>query len=323
MSNVSIMTTDMTTELKSGREAWGQTLAPAITRAASKQTYYIVRFLVDRDRVADAYRAYAYFRWVDDYLDREGTEKPEAIAFINRQRRLLDCGYRDAWPDNLSLEEGMLVELVRGDKAMNSGLQAYLYNMMAVMAFDAGRRGRLISQVELDDYAHLLAKAVTEALHYFVGHDSAPPKSEARYLAATAAHITHMLRDTIEDAAMGYYNIPHEYLAANHIGPQDVDHKAYRDWVQSRVQLARRYFKAGQGYLAQVRNLRCRMAGYLYMARFETVLDAIERDGYRLRAAYPECKTMTTGVRMAWTTLSRALTANRQGPVSRPLPQWR
>jgi phytoene/squalene synthetase len=305
--------------LKPGREQSSQTLAASITRAASKQTYYIVRFLVDRDRVPDAYRAYAYFRWVDDCLDQEGTERSEAIAFVNRQQKLLDCGYRDEWPDGLSVEEQMLMHLVKGDRQMNGGLQAYLRNMMAVMAFDASRRGRLISQYELDEYAHLLARAVTEALHYFIGYDCPPPQNEARYLAATAAHITHMLRDTIEDAAVGYYNIPREYLHAHQIGPQDVDSKPYRAWVQSRVQLARRYLKMGQGYLAQVQNLRCRMAGYLYIARFETVLDAIERDGYRLRAAYPECKTIRAGIRIGWSTFSKALTRSRQEPLSRPL----
>jgi len=29
-----------------------------------------------------------------------------------------------------------------------------------------------------------------------------------RYLAVTGAHITHMLRDAVEDAEAGYYNIP-------------------------------------------------------------------------------------------------------------------
>ena len=44
-------------------------LASAITKAASKQTYYTIRFLVDRPLVDDAFRAYAYFRWVDDVVD--------------------------------------------------------------------------------------------------------------------------------------------------------------------------------------------------------------------------------------------------------------
>lgn len=308
------------TASKSGREQSGQTLAASITWAASKQTYYIARFLVDRERVPDGYRAYAYFRWVDDCLDQEGLARAKGVAFINRQQKLLNDGYRDDWPDDLSSEERMLMRLVKADREMNSGLQAYLRHMMAVMAFDAGRKGRLISQNELDEYARLLAHAVTEALHYFIGHADASPQSEARYLAATAAHITHMLRDTLEDAALGYYNIPREYLRAHQIGPQDIDSDPYRTWVQSRVQLARRYFKTGQDYLMQVQSLRCRMAGYLFMARFETVLDAIERDDYQLRPAYPECKTLWASLKMGWLTLSKALTKGRQEPVSRSLP---
>jgi phytoene/squalene synthetase len=239
MSNHAIVST----ALKSGQEPSEQTLAAAMTRAASKQSYCIVRFLVDRERVSEVYRAYAYFRWVDDCLDHEGLDRSEGIAFINRQQQLLDCGYRDHWPDDLSREERMLRRLVKSDRTMNSGLQAYLRHMMAVMAFDAGRRGRLISQSELDEYAHRLARAVTEALHYFIGHDDASPQNEARYLAATAAHISHMLRDTLEDAALGYYNIPREFLRAYQIGPHDVDTEPYRAWVQSRVQLARRYLR--------------------------------------------------------------------------------
>jgi hypothetical protein len=84
--------------------------------------------------------------------------------------------------------------------------------------------------------------------------------------------------------------------------------------------LARRYFKTGQDYLAQVPNLRCRLAGYLYMARFETVLDAIERDGYQLRPAYPGDKTLWAGISMGWVILSKALARGHQAPVSRPLP---
>lgn len=45
--------------------------ASSIAKAASKQTDYTIRFLVDRARVDDAYRAYGYFRWVDDVLDSD------------------------------------------------------------------------------------------------------------------------------------------------------------------------------------------------------------------------------------------------------------
>jgi phytoene/squalene synthetase len=123
-------------------------------------------------------------------------------------------------------------------------------------------------------------------------------------MAVTAAHITHMLRDALEDVENGYYNIPSEYIATRGITPEDVKSQAYRDWVCGRVQVARGYFKMGRECTAQVKNLRCRLAGYAYTARFEWMLDAIERDNYCLRSEYPERKSLRTGLWMIWTTVT-------------------
>lgn len=60
-----------------------------------------------------------------------------------------------------------------------------------------------------------------------------------------------MLRDALEDVAMGYLNIPCEFLDAHGLDPYDVNSDAYRIWVKHRVQLARVYFKAGKADLAQ------------------------------------------------------------------------
>ncbi len=188
-------------------------LAAAITKSASKQAYYTIRFFADCDRVADAYRAYAYFRWVDDMIDSEIDSSAERILFANRQKSLLESCYRGEVMQGLRPEECMLVDLVRNDHEKNSGLQMYLRNMMDVMVFDAGRRGRVISQAELTEYTRKLATAATEAIYFFIGHDDPSPCHEARYLAVTAAHITHMLRDTLEDVDNGYFNIPSEVLA--------------------------------------------------------------------------------------------------------------
>jgi hypothetical protein len=64
------------------------------------------------------------------------------------------------------------------------------------------------------------------------------------------------------------------------------------------------YFQAGQEATAQVRNLRCRLAGYAYTARFKWMLDAIERDGFCLRSEYPERKSVWAGLWMVWSTLA-------------------
>ena len=275
-------------------------LGASITRAASLQTYTTVRFLVDRERVSDAYQAYAYFRWVDDWLDEPTRNRSDRLGFVRRQTCLIDACYRQQPISIAAEEENMLVTLIGKDREPDSGLKAYIRNMMAVMAFDAERRGRLISGHELVHYAHSLAVAVTEALHYFIGHDAASLPGPARYLAAEGAHITHMLRDTVEDNELGYFNIPMEYLRAHGNSPLDVASAPYREWVRSRVRLARSYFLTGRLYLSQVESFRCRLAGYAYIARFESVLDSIERDGYMLRHQYRESKGAKAGIQMGW-----------------------
>ena len=312
-----------------------QTLAESITKASSKQTYYTIRFLVDRKRVADAYCAYAYFRWVDDTLDADSEQSgmtsgarnvvdtcpggqcqgaQERVDFLTRQKFLLEKSYRGEFIQDAILEEQMLIELVRHDREKNSGLQSYLRHMMQVMEFDAKRRGRLISQIELNEYTRWLATAVTEAMHYFIGQDSYSPRNETRYLAVTAAHITHMLRDTFDDVQAGYYNIPREVLETNRIQPYDIESRAYCAWARSRVRLARHYFKAGREYLARVEEPRCRLAGFAYTARFEWLLDTIEREGYCLRPQYNERKRLSTGLRMGLSTLSALINVRKPEP---------
>jgi phytoene/squalene synthetase len=132
-----------------------------------------------------------------------------------------------------------------------------------------------------------------------------------------------MLRDTFDDAGLGYYNIPREVLEANHIGPQDVQKDAYRAWVKSRVQLAREYFKVGKEYFAQVQNPRCRLACFAYIARFEWLLDTIERENYFLRAQYKERKAAKTGLRMSWLTIASMLNWREVGTSPQPIASQR
>jgi phytoene/squalene synthetase len=68
-------------------------LAASITRAASQQTYSTIRFLVDKNLADDAYRAYAYFRWLDDQIDQPAIPRAERLAFVKRQQTLMNACY--------------------------------------------------------------------------------------------------------------------------------------------------------------------------------------------------------------------------------------
>ena len=263
-------------------------LAAAITKAGSRQSFYTFRWLVDRDLVKDGMRAYAYFRWLDDVVDVSATPRHQRLEFVSCQKSLMDRLYAGETPHGLRPEEELLAGLIRGERREHGGLRSYLRNMMAVMEFDARRRGRVITRAELDEYTRTLSTAVMDGLSYFIGHDYIYPSSPARYLAVTGAHICHMLRDTVEDVKAGYYNIPREVLEAARISPAEIEALAYREWVAGRVFLARKCFLEGKRYILQLRHLRALLAGLAYCARFESVLDQIERDGFRLRADYRE-----------------------------------
>jgi phytoene/squalene synthetase len=300
--------------------------AAAMTRAASAQTYYTIRLLADRDRAADAYRAYAYFRWVDDRVDDGATAPAERATFLNRQRALLEAGYRGRMPADLSPEEGLLAELIAGDDEPDSGLQAYLRNMMAVMEFDRARRGRVTTEAELAAYSRALAVAVMEALLHFIGHGSPAPTGETRYRAVFGAHVIHMLRDVVEDAAAGYFNVPDESWSKPSCLPEDSKHDglphgllhdpAYRAWARERVALARDCFRDGRDYIARLENPRRRLAGYAYVARFEWMARLIERDGYRPRAAYPERKSLAAGLWVVWRTVTSLFISKRNAEAA-------
>jgi phytoene/squalene synthetase len=306
-------------------------LASAITRTASRQTYYTIRFLVDHPQVEDAYRAYAYFRWVDDILDAEtpsgaapsDAERFERSLFLGRQKGLLDQCLRGEVPKDADPHEMMLVELVRHANLADGSLEAYLRYMMLVMDFDVRRRGRLVSQAELDEYTRWLATAVTEAIRHFIGNGAAPVEDETRYLAASGAHILHMLRDTYADLRAGCVNVPRELLEAHLIEPKDVHSDAYRAWVQGRVQLARASIDAGVTYYMRVRNPRHRLAGLAYIARFEWLIGTLEREGFRLRPEYPEARSLATGLRMSWLTFSWMTGIRGLGTPSPPIASLR
>jgi phytoene/squalene synthetase len=275
------------------------TLARAITWAGSKQTYLTARLLADRDLADDCLRAYAYFRWADDVVDISSQTKAERIAFIQRQEMLIERLYCGKRPDNLSPEEQILADLIAHDRGTESGLHSFIRNFMAVIEFDACRKGKVVSQRELVAYSSRLATAVMDGIQYFIGNGHPYPQTPQRNLAVIGAHITHMLRDLCEDLPAGFINIPAESFASLGHPPWDVESEPFRDWVRGQVGLARDCFREGRLYIETLDVLRCKLAGIWYCARFERILDVIEGDGYRLRAAYPEQQALVTWLEFA------------------------
>ena len=299
--------------------------AAVITRQASMQSYLTVQLLADRAYRSDAFALYAYFRWLDDMVDEVLDGEQERCSFVSRQRELLAAAAAGSPCLDVSPDEALLVGLVdparprpggrREGDDQRDALLLSMTSMFDVMEFDARRRGRRVTQAQLDGYTTDLAVAVTEALHHCIGHGQGCPRDETRYVAVSGAHVAHMLRDTVEDLEAGYVNVSLE-VAPGSVAPCDLHDAALRAWVRDRVDLARSSFASGRRYLARVDNGRCRLAGHAYIARFEWVLGRIESDGYRLRPGYAERGTFRGGVTIAADALRSAWDARqtRSGP---------
>ncbi len=280
-------------------------LARNITRTSSKQSYYTARLMVDPELEFDCYRAYGYFRWVDDIVDVECKTRAERIAFVKRQKDLVERFYHSENVIDLVPEEKILADLICNDRSECVRLHSYMHNFLAIIEFDAERKGRLISQRELDWYASTLGKAVTDGIQYFICNGYPYPKSDHRHLAATGAHVAHMLRDLLEDIPEGYINIPREQIERYNLDLEQPDSIAMRAWVKSRVDLARQYFLDGKQYLDDLTLLRCKIVGYWYCARFEGLLDTIEMDNYILRSKYPKPNKLLTWLRFSGIAISQ------------------
>lgn len=261
-------------------------LARQITWKSSKQTYCIGRLMADRHLVDDFYRAYAYLRWVDDIIDETDQTDEEQNCFIARQRKLVDDVFQGEFKGDVQPEEIILTDLVRNNPSPESGLESFIKNVFAIIEFDAQRKGRFINGQEFDWYIECLGKAVIDGLQYFIGNAHEYPDAANRYFAAKAAHITHLLRDTLDDIENGYINIPIEYLEKHPFDLTDASHPDFTEYVRERVALARKYFREGKKYIDDLTVLRCKIVGYWYCSRFEYILTTIDRDSFILRSHY-------------------------------------
>jgi hypothetical protein len=97
-----------------------------------------------------------------------------------------------------------------------------------------------------------------------------------------------------------------------------VRNAAYRAWVERRVRLARTYLDAGTAYFRSVESVRHRLAGLAYIARFEWLIETIERDDFTIPPRYVTPRGLRTRLRIAMT-LGRRLVMRPANPRTRAL----
>lgn len=287
-------------------------IARLITRNSSWQTYITIWLLVRPTERENAYRGYAYFRWLDDQVDDCLTTKQERISFIRKQKMLIQDTYAGHPSSTNNIHENLIIELIKSDTHNPSGLTSFIKNFFWVIEFDAERKGRLISERELKIYSDKLGTAVTDCIEYFIGEPESKSKlHKYHYHAATAAHMVHMLRDYTEDVGNGFINIPKEYLNKTNLSETEFDSPKFRLWVKQRSLLAQKYFRYGKVYIDKLPNVKQKMAARWYCCRFDNVLRELEKNGYMPDKINRE-GILRAGCRFIYTTLEVVINHRRK-----------
>jgi phytoene/squalene synthetase len=257
-------------------------LAKERAKTENSAAFYLARLLYDRGTLPLFCLGYAYFRWVDDFIDDPMHSERSCRAFITCQQKLIDAAYQgEIWSTD-RIEEQMVQYLVEVD--FQERLKPYIQDMLAALVWDTRRRGQFSDRSALQAYSLALGRAYTNALQAFVTQSHVYPDAPGRYAAGTAAHLVHLLRDFVQDWEAGYYNISRQEMAEFGLdaAPFDFEGEAFRNWVRVVAQRARGLFRDGQRYLDSLQVYRCKLLGYLYCVRYEILLDQIEHQGYRI-----------------------------------------
>jgi len=256
--------------------------ATATTKQHNPTAYLLSNLLHDKGMTPIFCLVYAYFRWLDDYIDESGTESFLCRQMVASQKELLVEAYSDPRMSASSIRESMLVTVANFDKSRRMLLKTSIFDMFSALECDSYRRGTVVSSKELAQYSYWLGRSYTKALQACIAYPYEYPDHGYKYYAGVGAHITHIVRDLFEDLAMGYINISKEDIRRYSIDIRCPTATSLRAWTQKTVLSARKYLNWGKLYLNTLPIFRCRLMGYLYCSRYEMVLDAIEDANYDL-----------------------------------------
>lgn len=184
-------------------------MSAVLTKTESPFGYWSSRVFFSQDRRKILFLLYAYFRWVDDTVDKPDFNLDFNHEFIHRQTTIIQAWYMgESAVLSENLFETMAATAIKEDKKNGSQLQSMITGFLEAIAWDVERRNKIVNQIELDRYSLLLGRSYSEGLLYGLKLNPCESTySTPKTLCGVAAHWSHLLRDLSEDLKLGYINI--------------------------------------------------------------------------------------------------------------------
>jgi phytoene synthase len=257
--------------------------------ASSGSSFYYSFLFLPAERRRAITALYAFCREVDDIVD-EGLDPQVAAAKL-------------AWwrAEVANLFAGRPQHPVTRALAAHRdsyGLSAArLYEIIDGMEMDL-RQTRYLDWAGLETYCYRVAGVVGLLAAGIFGYRDARTLDYAKNL-GIAFQLTNIIRDVGEDARKNRVYLPVEDLQRFGVPAADIlqarETPAFRELMQFEAKRARSYYAAAMGALP-VADRRAQRPGLIMAAIYRTLLDEIQRDGFRVLTR----RTSLTPLRKFW-----------------------
>ena len=266
--------------------------------AASGSSFYYSFMLLPPDRRRAITALYAFCREVDDVVD-EARDASVARLKLAWWRREVEATYGGT-PEHPVARA--LAPVVRERNLPIEHFQAIIDGM----AMDL-EQARYVDFPSLELYCHRVAGVVGLMAARIFGYTEPATEGYARDL-GIAFQLTNIVRDVGEDAMRGRVYLPQEDLARFGVPASQVLKRepsdAFAKLMAFEVERARAWYERALGQLPAA-DRRSQRTGLAMASIYRTLLDEIERDGYRVL----DRRIALTPVRKFWIAWRAALAA--------------
>jgi hypothetical protein len=206
--------------------------------------------------------AFAYLKLFDNDVDEDADAVRAGDAFA-AHRALAERSYAGAPPDpSLPFVQQLGAHVFAFDRANGSPLRGFLSDAVESMAIDIARRGKLLSQAEIDANLHLGGGGTVRGIAWFAAPGLVLPDALVNALCDAYMHADTLI-DLEHDLAFGLINVPAEAVARG-VDPLHPDARLAA-WAQEQARLCEARFDAALGRLPEIESRRLREVARLML----------------------------------------------------------
>jgi len=243
--------------------------------AASGSSFYYSFLFLPAERRRAITALYAFCREVDDVVD-EVTDPTLARAKLAWWRTEVSAAFAGAPQHPVALALKPVVVQYRLP-------EEHFQTVIDGMAMDL-ERSRYLDFTELERYCHCVAGVVGLMSAEIFGYSNPATRQYARDL-GIAFQLTNIIRDVGEDARRGRIYLPQDEIAAHGVTATAIlkgeNSDALIGLMKDQVERARRWYTRAFAALP-AEDRAAQRPGIIMASIYRTLLDEIDRDGYRV-----------------------------------------